>query len=437
MSWKHVQLVLESTRYKGPTKGVLLALTCHLNADRIKSAADYEVWPGKKTLIRISGWGETTVEKAIGQLDKDGVVEILQVGVGKETSHYRLHLDKLVDRDATQGGPGDDPRGPGDDPGVGRETTPNREAGTGKEKSTEAGIQLDQPKAKTRVEILLEKPAPAKSNTAGTSSPHPNQEHTCPGPVGDRVGKPAPSERTPSCADPLGYKSVARLLLLLIPDMDRTSDEKENVFIQVREFCKGKNPHLVGLTLAWAIRKSNYWSKRPMDPHEFIIPAVYDEISKQYDRYHEERKPGKRPEDLWPDLKSLCEFWLKAVKKDEQEWEAKVDEMARNGTLPQSAGFRSKAASTSAGGGGELPSEEPGDPGLPRPNTQHTTAKLSAPKETKVPLHSGPTEENDEDFVRPCPEGCVCDRCIEPIYARALVNGEVVDVPRTPGDGGG
>ena len=97
------------------------------------------------------------------------------------------------------------------------------------------------------------------------------------------------------------------------------------------------------------------------------------------------------------------------------------------GTVPVSAGFRSKGAGSSAGtAAAVLPSEDRGDPGPPRLNTMTATAKLS-PKGADAPLDSRPEKEADEDSIRSHAAGCICDGCLAPVYARTLRGGKVVD----------
>jgi hypothetical protein len=112
MGYEHVNQVLESERYHGATKAVLVALAHHINSKRAEKG-DTEIWPGKSRLQKVAGWKETTVEKALGQLIADGVVTVKSLGVGRESTHYLIHLDKLG--------------GLRDGLAVGRETAPNKE----------------------------------------------------------------------------------------------------------------------------------------------------------------------------------------------------------------------------------------------------------------------------------------------------------------------
>jgi len=317
MSWKHVQLVLESTRYKGPTKGVLLALTCHLNAKRIKSAADYEVWPGKKTLIRISGWGETTVEKAIRQLAKDGVVEILQVGVGKETSHYKLHLDKLVDRDAAQGGPGDDPQWTAEQPTVGRVATPNREVKPGIEKRTVEPEQLST--ALAALSCSFKTTAKEQHPNLRGFAPEPPPGVSPAGPQGDdemtrHSLRSSPSSVSPHAAIDDIWK-VGELMIVLMNleeswDRGAASNATEDYFKQNPD----TDPFVLGHHMVWAFAKSNYWGKTLINPPEFY--DHYDLIARQYEKFYSEREEKSRPERVWPTLKKLLAYRIKKQKEE-------------------------------------------------------------------------------------------------------------------------
>jgi hypothetical protein len=124
MGFEHVDQVLESDRYKGPTKAVLTALAHHMNEKRNKN----EVWPGKSRLSAVSGWKETTVEKALDQLIADGVVEVKSPGVGRESTHYLIHLDKMGrSQDSLPVGHETARGGVSYGPGVGCETSPNKE----------------------------------------------------------------------------------------------------------------------------------------------------------------------------------------------------------------------------------------------------------------------------------------------------------------------
>jgi hypothetical protein len=127
MGFEHVDQVLESERYTGPTKAVLVALAHHINSKRAEKG-DTEIWPGKSRLEAVSGWKETAVEKALDQLIADGVVVVKSLGVGRESTHYLIHLDMLgglqdglpVGREKVEGELSEGPE-------VGRETAPNKE----------------------------------------------------------------------------------------------------------------------------------------------------------------------------------------------------------------------------------------------------------------------------------------------------------------------
>src|SRR5437879_6016968 len=96
MGWEHVELALESTRYVRVEKMIVVVL-CHFINKKRAANGDTVVWPGMKTLIRMTGWTKSPVQRAIDNLvaDKNPVVEIVSVGVGSESTHYRIHLDRL------------------------------------------------------------------------------------------------------------------------------------------------------------------------------------------------------------------------------------------------------------------------------------------------------------------------------------------------------
>ncbi len=95
MSYQIVSAVIESDRYKGPTKAVLIALCQHINNDRFKADGDTEVWAGYKQLQKLSGWSRSVVKREIDTLEKDGVLEVIEVGAGTNPNHYRLYLGLL------------------------------------------------------------------------------------------------------------------------------------------------------------------------------------------------------------------------------------------------------------------------------------------------------------------------------------------------------
>ena len=96
MGYEHVDAALESDRYDGVKKAVVVALCKFINAKRAERG-DTEVWPGLKTLCRTAGWGRRAVQRAIDALaaDKNPIVEIKAQGNGTETTHYIVHLDRL------------------------------------------------------------------------------------------------------------------------------------------------------------------------------------------------------------------------------------------------------------------------------------------------------------------------------------------------------
>jgi hypothetical protein len=96
MGYEHVELALESTRYKGVEKAVIVALCDFINNERAKEG-DTVVWPGMKTLCRITGWSKSPVQRAIDNIvaGDNPAIEIVTVGKGQESTRYRVHLDRL------------------------------------------------------------------------------------------------------------------------------------------------------------------------------------------------------------------------------------------------------------------------------------------------------------------------------------------------------
>jgi hypothetical protein len=97
MSFELVDAMIESDKYKGPVKAVLIALCRHISYERYINSryADTEVWPGYETLARESGWSKKVVGRSIAKLESDGVVETISPGVGKDSAHYLIHLESF------------------------------------------------------------------------------------------------------------------------------------------------------------------------------------------------------------------------------------------------------------------------------------------------------------------------------------------------------
>lgn len=138
MGYREADAVIESA-LKNPLKAVAIALAKHVNS----KSGSKEIWPGTKTLMRLSGCSRSTVQRGIDILAEMGIVEVLSEGKGNESSHYLFHTDKLVSEsyqcrsDTTRGVRetllGDDvvaerhQGGGGELPGAVSERHPNRE----------------------------------------------------------------------------------------------------------------------------------------------------------------------------------------------------------------------------------------------------------------------------------------------------------------------
>jgi hypothetical protein len=96
MGYEHVDLALESDRYTGVEKAVVVALCKFINTKRAEKG-DTVVWPGMKTLCRVAGWKYKAVQLAVDRVTSEDnpAVEIVSSGAGTESTHYRVHLDRL------------------------------------------------------------------------------------------------------------------------------------------------------------------------------------------------------------------------------------------------------------------------------------------------------------------------------------------------------
>src|SRR5262249_18492056 len=124
------------------------------------------------------------IERAIKQLVKDGVLEIVKLGVGSETTRYAVRMDKFSrtkilaaeELGGTEAGPlvgrEEAQAGGSEDPGVGRETASKRGIGIGElnpedkpGKSFSLSSGVDSP-------LEPDKPK-ANPQTSGTTVPEP------------------------------------------------------------------------------------------------------------------------------------------------------------------------------------------------------------------------------------------------------------------------
>jgi hypothetical protein len=319
MGYEHVEKVLESGRYHGVAKAVLIALVHHINAKRAEKG-NTEVWPGKGRLEFLSGWKETAVEKAVAKLVSDGVVEITKLGVGSETTHYFIHLDKLSGTEIEamrekRGLRSDLPDGRktadggvSEGPVVGREATPKRGIGSGElkpEKKSGNSFSL------SSGENFLLEPDEPKSNpqTSGTPSPNPSQEHTCPGPVG-----PFPAELPPILPSPRKEsaefiwtemtKATRKAYFEQFPEEGRRAYKLETLFSAVtgkpskaEDFQKlidsGVNPPTIGDVIDWVVNKSDgHWEFH--NSKHFCKDSVYPVVEEQYRTWAKKHKKAKK-----------------------------------------------------------------------------------------------------------------------------------------------
>jgi hypothetical protein len=342
MSYKHVAMAIDSPRYEGVQKAVVIALCHHLNAERIKNNADFEVYPGLKTLCMETGWKKTAVQQAIDNLtsDTNPVVEILSVGVGSETTHYLIHPDRLVVCKTVLGGAGDGKRGVRDVPGVVCETHPNLEVKL--ERSVEEKLQPAGSAAAGAASSIKSLPATAQSpnpeDTSGTSSPNPNQDSVL-GP-GVMIQRPDASHRPqvppPPFVDdeelealpnvrPLGSDSVvvydaAELLMFLQPEFP-DSHERKIIIQATHDFFQENDvdEFLVAHQMVWAYKKSDYWPHELTDPREFY--RRYKALAKQYNSFYVQRDPKRCPEAVWPTLEKLLAYWQKKYEEKQAQEE--------------------------------------------------------------------------------------------------------------------
>jgi hypothetical protein len=334
MSYKHVAMAIDSPRYKGVQKAVVIALCSHLNGERIKNNADFEVYPGLKALCRESGWSRAPVQRAIDELcaDANPVVEILSVGVGSESTHYLIHPDRLVVAERHQGSGGELP-------GVVSERHPNLEVKL--ERSVEEKLQAAAAGAASSINSF---PAPAQrpnpEDTSGTSSPNPNQDSVRgPGVMTQRPDAshrpqvpppPAPFvdddelnalPNVSRVSDPVMILGAAEILMLVQPEFPESRERK--IIIQATHDFFQENDldeFLVAHQMVWAYKKSDYWPHELTDPREFY--RRYKAVAKQYNSFYVQRDPKRCPEAIWPTMEKLLAHWNK--KHDEKQAQEEV-----------------------------------------------------------------------------------------------------------------
>lgn len=209
------------------------------------------------------------------------------------------------------------------------ETHPNREAESSNELSTKSSIQLDQRSkaAEDKTPSLkalntISSQLPAKSNSAGLR-PAPNQDSVR-GPGVITSGKPATVVAAPSSVSP--HHLLAKLLLMLCPDLEENFEYRATVFTEAHMFCKKHDAFEAGLRAAWAFRKSNYWQKKLDSAHSFLNAGVYAAVHRQYENYYAERKDDRRPETIHGNLENLVTFWKAITDREQEEWEKKAQE---------------------------------------------------------------------------------------------------------------
>ena len=317
MGYEHVEMVLESGRYHGVAKAVLIALVHHINAKRAEKG-NTEVWPGKGRLEFLSGWKETAVEKAVANLVADGVVEITKLGVGSDTTHYFIHLDKLSEtenevmrakhgsRDGLPDGREATDGGVSDGPGVGREATPKRGIGSGE-------LNLE---TKSRSSLFLSSAANSffetdkpKTNpkTSGTPSPNPSQEHTCPGPVGSFPAEqppvpPSPRKENPKTIWGMWTVEQRRVYFDQFPEAERRLLQLESLFAAITDKTSkaadfqqlldaGHKAGHVADVFCWAVQESGFWEFH--NSKHFCKNEVYSEVESQYNAWVKKQKKAK------------------------------------------------------------------------------------------------------------------------------------------------
>jgi hypothetical protein len=358
VGWKEVELVLDNYHYEQPTKGVLVALAHFMNAIRTEERGWDEVWPGLAALQRTSGWGRRTVQRAVDQLTLDGVIRILSVGEGKESTHYAVHLNKIpvleVGSQSTQGGVSEVPRGASEVPGVGPERYPKLEAEAGKEARMEVGTAGSRSRAaevKTSGETpetpasQIPFPAPAKDQvkpvktkttpqSSGTPVPEPQSGTSRPETHGGMNGvitrgsAAAPRfVQPPAHVHPFDRKNfnpyyLARVWNSVSPnpivgddltaecEMDDVSSALVGYHTQLGDRL---DPTLLAHQMVWACKISDYWTFP--QAQQFQLKTVKDflrwqtQIARQYENYYAKLDPRKRrPEEVCPTLAFVLQW---------------------------------------------------------------------------------------------------------------------------------
>jgi hypothetical protein len=294
MGWEHVELALESTRYVGVEKMAVVVL-CHFINKKRAANGDTVVWPGMKTLIRMTGWTKSPVQRAIDKLvaDKDPVVEIVSVGVGSESTHYRIHLDRLgsggeltgVVAESQHGSGSEVPTGSGEPSGVVAESYPNHEVELGTKKKED---NQDERKenvypssdvhSSLRTNPKQHQPRPTLSTPEDPAAPSPISPKT--------VWEDWTREQRDALFSnfPEGERSARKLETLFSFLTGKPSSWKDFNFLMTSLDIAG--PY-IGSVIVWAVKESGHWEFH--NSKHFCKSTVWPVLAQQYDQWKEKK----------------------------------------------------------------------------------------------------------------------------------------------------
>jgi hypothetical protein len=294
MGWEHVELALESTRYGGVEKMVVVVL-CHFINMKRAANGDTVVWPGMKTLVRMTGWTKSPVQRAIDNLvaDKNAVVEIVSVGAGSESTRYRIHLDRLggsgelpgVVAESHNGSSSEVPGGSGEPSGVIAESYPNHELELGREKKEE--------NQEERKENVSSSSLPHSSLLTNPNQPQPRPTLSTP------QDSAAPSPLSPKTIWEDWTREQRDAHFSIFPEQERKARKIETIFSWLTRkpsSWKDFNSLMTSLdvdgpyiyrVIIWAVRESGHWQFH--NSKHFCKRTVWPVVAQQYDEWQEKK----------------------------------------------------------------------------------------------------------------------------------------------------
>jgi hypothetical protein len=320
MGYEHVEMVLESKRYRGPTKAVLVALAHHINAKRYQERGGWdEVWPGYARLQAISGWSRAVVKREIDRLMKDGVVSVKEYGKGTESTKYIIHIDRVsavaetLGSEQPQVGSDEPQAGVTENPGVGSERPPKRGIGSGELNLEEnAGKSLSLSPAGQ--EGLSSSNPKTNPQTSGTTVPEPRSGTSRPETHGGFVPQERPSV-PPSPRPEIPSKDLwsdkwtkaqrddyfkgrysdkrTRLGWKLVTLFESYTEKPGKLEDFLSLLDGGYGADSIGQTIIWVMTASDgHWEFH--NSKHFCKDSVYPVVAEQYKAWSKKQKKAKK-----------------------------------------------------------------------------------------------------------------------------------------------